>query len=48
MIYDDKNKKYVEVIPNDFLISDSELRLKEEINSIKRLVKKEDRYKYYR
>lgn len=48
MIYDDINKKYVEVRPNEFLISDSELRLKDEINSIKKMVKKDDRYKYYR
>lgn len=48
MIYDGKNKKYVEVKPNEFLVSDSELRLKEEIDSIKKLVKTCDRWKYER
>lgn len=48
MIYNPAEKRYIENIPNEFLKQKSELRLKEEIQSIKRLVKKEDRYNYYR
>lgn len=48
MIYDTEKKKYVQYNPNPLLIPDSELRLQEEINSIKKLVPIEEREKYYR
>ena len=48
MIYDEKLKKYVEYDGDNYFLSSKEQKLKMEINSIKRLVKKEDRYKYYR
>ena len=48
MIYDNTKKMYVPYEQNQFLISDSELRLKEEIQAIKKLVPKNERAKYYR
>lgn len=48
MNYDINQKKYVEQMQNEFLVSDSELRLKQEIQSIKRLVPLNERSKYYR
>ena len=48
MIYDNDKKMYVPYIQNEFLIPDSELRLKEEINAIKKLVPLKEREKYYR
>lgn len=48
MIYDQDKKMYVEQKQNEFFVPDSELRLKEEIQSIKKLVPKKERYKYYR
>lgn len=48
MIYDEDKKMYVMNKQNEFFIPDSELRLKEEIQSIKKLVPKKERYKYYR
>lgn len=48
MVYDRNQKKYVEYSQNPFLIPDSELRLKEEIVAIKKLVPRKDRVKYYR
>lgn len=48
MNYDINQRRYVEQMQNEFLISDSELRLKQEIQSIKRLVPINERSKYYR
>lgn len=48
MVFDEKNKKYVEYNPNRYFLSSKEQKLKEEIESIKRLVKVNERYKYYR
>ena len=48
MIYNPQLKRYEENIQNEFYIPDSELRLKDEIHSIKRLVSQDERYKYYR
>lgn len=48
MNYDSKEKRYIEHEYNEFFISDKELRLKEEINSIKKLVPLKERSKYYR
>lgn len=48
MIYDDTSKMYVLYKQNKFLVSDSELRLKEEIQSIKKLVPPKERSNYYR
>lgn len=47
-VYDPVSEKFIDYKQNEFLISDNEIRLKEEIGSIKRLVKPEDRYKYFR
>ncbi len=48
-IWDEKNKKFVdENYIFDYVHSDNEEILGKEIESIKRLVKKEDRYKYFR
>lgn len=48
MIYDNTKKTYVQYKQNQFLISDSELRLQEEIQAIKKLVPLKERTKYYR
>lgn len=48
MIYDPDKKIYVEQKQNQFFMPDSEMRLKEEIQSIKKLVHRNERYKYYR
>ncbi len=48
MVFDENQKAYFEVKSNEFFIPDREIRLKDEIESIKKLVKKEDRYKYFR
>lgn len=48
MNYDEDRKMYVEYNQSDFLLPDSELRLKDEIQAIKRLVPIKDRAKYYR
>ncbi len=48
MIFDNKQNKYIERRFNEFLIPDSELRLKDEIESIKKLVPINERFKYYR
>ena len=48
MIYDSEKNQYICYKQNPLLIPDSEIRLKDEIESIIRLVKEEDRYKYYR
>lgn len=48
MNYDGERKMYIEHNQNDFLLPDSELRLKEEIQSIKRLVPIKDRVKYFK
>lgn len=48
MIFDNEKKMYVPYSQNEFLVSDSELRLKEEIQAIKRLVPLRERSKYYR
>lgn len=46
--YNDKTQKFEEFSRSEFLIPTSEQRLKEEINSIKKLVPLKDRYKYFR
>lgn len=48
MNYDINQKKYVEQMQNEFLIPDSELRLKQELEAIKRLVPLNKRHQYYR
>lgn len=48
MIYDPDKKIYVEQKQNQFFVPDSEIKLKEEIQSIKKLVPRNERYKYYR
>lgn len=48
MNFDFKQKKYVQQNPNEFFLSDSELRLRDEIQSIKKLVPINERAKYYR
>jgi len=48
MIYDNEKKMYIENKQNEFLIPDSELRFKEEIESIRKRVPLEERSKYYR
>lgn len=48
MIYDEDRKMYVEYSQSEFLLPDSELRLKGEIQAIKRLVPIKDRARYYR
>lgn len=48
MIFDEKKKKYVEYDTERYYLSSKEQKLKEEIESIKRLVKVDDRHKYYR
>ena len=48
MIFDSYEKKYIMQRYNEFYLPDSELRLKDEIESIKKLVKVEERAKYYR
>ncbi len=48
MIYDSTLKKYIPYEQNQFLVPDSELRLKEEIQAIKKLVPLKERSKYYR
>lgn len=46
--YSDDEKMYKEYKPSEFLVSEKELILKEEIESIKRMVPPNKRYKYYR
>lgn len=48
MIYDNNKKMYIPYEQNQFLVLDSELRLKEEIQAIKKLVPLSKRAKYYR
>ncbi len=48
MTFDPEKKKYVQYSQNEFLIPDSEIRLREEIKSIKRLVPLEERSRFYR
>jgi len=48
MIYDKDKKMYIEHKQNEFFISDSELRLKEEIETIRKRVPLNERNKYYR
>ena len=48
MIFEPKEKRYVQYEQNEFLIPDSELRLKDEIQSIRKLVPLQERSKYYR
>lgn len=48
MIYALEKKKYVQYSLNEFYIPDSELRLKAEIESIKKLTPPNELYKYYR
>ena len=48
MIFDENLKTYFQIEQNEFFIPDSELRLKNEIQAIKRLVPINQRGKYYR
>ena len=48
MNFDSREKRYVQQNPNPFLLPDSELRLKDEIQSIKKLVPLSERSRYYR
>ncbi len=48
MIYSDDEKMYKEYRLNEFLVPESELILKDEIESIKKMVPLNERYKYYR
>ena len=48
MIYDNERKMYIPYTRNEFFIPERELILKEEIESIKKLVPPNERYKYYR
>lgn len=48
MNYDEDRKMYVEYNQSDLLLPDSELRLRDEIQAIKKLVPIKDRAKYYR
>ena len=48
MVYDFINKRYIPYEQNKILIPDSELRLKEEIQAIKKLVPLNQRSRYYR
>ena len=48
MIFDESKKRYVPYEQSKSFIADSELRLKDEILAIKKLVPPKDRYKYYR
>ena len=48
IIFDPKKKKYVKQNLNEFFLPDSELRLRDEIQAIKKLVPIKEREKYYR
>lgn len=48
MLYDEDKKMYIEYNQSNFLLPDSELRLRDEIQAIKRLVPTKDRIRYYR
>ncbi len=47
-IYNPKTQKFEEYTQNKFLIPDSEIRYKDEIDSIRRIVPLKDRHKYFR
>ncbi len=47
-IFNTKTQKFEEYSQSDFFIPDSEIRYKDEIESIKRLVPLKDRHKYFR
>lgn len=48
MNFERQQKRYIQCDFNEFLISDSELRLKKELQAIKKLVPKEEIANYYR
>lgn len=48
MIYDSAQKRYIPYAQNSFLIPDSEIRLGEEIQAIKKMTLPSERAKYYR
>lgn len=48
MMYDNTKKMYIPYKQNQFLMSDSELRLQEEIQAIKKLIPIKERVQYYR
>ena len=48
MMYDEKEKKYIRYPVDHYYLSSKEQILKQEIDSIKKMVKLNDRYKYYR
>lgn len=47
-IYNPKTQKFEEYTLNEFLIPDSEIRYKDEIDSIRRIIPLKDRHKYFR
>ena len=47
-VYDAEKQVYIDYKQNDFFISDSELRLKMELEAIRKEVSKRDRAKYFR
>ena len=47
-VFDQTSQRFIDYEQNSFFVSDKEIRLKEEIKSIKRLVPLEDRPKYFR
>ena len=47
-IFNKENGVFIDYKYNEFLVPDSELRLKDEVTSIRKLVKKDERYKYFR
>ena len=48
MVYDNEKKMYIFYEQNNFLVTDRELRLKEEVQAIKKYVPINEREKYYR
>lgn len=47
-IFNEEKGVFIDYKYNEFLVPDSELRLKDEIISIRKLVKKDERYKYFK
>ena len=47
-IFNEEKGAFIDYKYNEFLVPDSELRLKDEVTSIRKLVKKDERYKYFR
>ncbi len=47
-VFNKEKEAFIDYKYNEILVPDSELRLKDEITSIRKLVKKDERYKYFR